>query len=199
MKPDQIHPQQARENPEPHEGARPMPWVVVTLTAALLVFAVVYIARSGITAPPTWGDGRTLAELQGTPAAAGAAAAVDGAAVYAARCAACHQAAGTGLQGAFPPLAGSEWVAGKASTVVAIVLHGISGTLTVKGSKYNGVMPAFGPQLQDAEVAAVLTHVRTSWGNSAAPVTAAEVAAVRKDTAARNAPFNGDADLDALK
>ncbi|MFO1294522.1 MAG: cytochrome c [Rubrivivax sp.] len=199
MKPDQIHPQQARENPEPHEGARPMPWVVVTLTAALLVFAVVYIARSGITAPPTWGDGRTLAELQGTPAAAGAAAAVDGAAVYAARCAACHQAAGTGLAGAFPPLAGSEWVAGKAATVVAIVLHGVTGTLTVKGGKYNGVMPTFGPQLQDAEVAAVLTHLRSSWGNSAAPITAADVAAVRKDTAARSAPFNGDADLDALK
>jgi mono/diheme cytochrome c family protein len=198
MKPADIHPQQRRENPEPQEGANPMPWFVIVLTAMLLAFGVFYIARSAIDNAPALGDGRSSAELQGAaPVAAGAA--VDGAAVYASRCVACHQASGAGLPGVFPPLAGSEWVAGKETTLVALVLHGASGALTVKGGSYNGAMPAFGAQLQDAELAAVLTHVRSQWGNAAAPVSADTVAAVRKETAARTEPFKGDAELMPLK
>lgn len=198
MKPAEIHPQQQRENPEPQEGSNPMPWFVVVLTALLLGFGVLYIARSTLGHAPALGDGRSTAELQGAASAA-ALAAADGAAVYAARCAACHQAGGTGLPGVFPPLAGSEWVAGKETTLAALVLHGASGALTVKGSTYNGAMPAFAAQLQDAELAAVLTHVRSQWGNNAAPVTADTVASVRKETAARTEPFKGDAELMPLK
>ncbi len=198
MKPAEIHPQQQRENPEPQEGSNPMPWFVIVLTALLLGFGVLYIARSAIVNAPALGDGRSSAELLGAaPASAGAA--VDGAAIYASRCVACHQAGGTGLPGVFPPLAGSEWVAGKETTLAALVLHGVSGALTVKGSTYNGAMPAFGAQLQDAELAAVLTHVRSQWGNAAAPVTADTVATVRKETAARTEPFKGDAELMPLK
>ncbi|MBX3623073.1 MAG: cytochrome c [Rhizobacter sp.] len=198
MKPPEILPQQAREHPEPEEGANPMPWFVVGLTALLLAFGVVYIARSSITGAPAWGDGRSRAELQGPePAAAGAR--VDGAAVYASRCVACHQASGMGLPGVFPPLAGSDWVAGKDTTLAAIVLHGISGPLTVNGKPFNGAMPAFGGQLNDAELAAVLSHVRSHWGNTAGAVSAATVAAMRRDTAARSTPFAGDAELAALK
>lgn len=198
MKPVEIHPQQQRENPEPQEGSRPMPWFVLVLTALLLGFGVLYIARSAIVNGPAMGDGRSTAELRGAaPVAVGAA--VDGAAVYASRCVACHQASGAGLPGVFPPLAGSEWVAGKETTLIAVVLHGASGALTVKGSTYNGAMPAFGAQLQDAELAAVLTHVRSQWGNRAAPVTADTVATVRKETAARAEPFKGDAELMPLK
>lgn len=198
MNPEEVHPQQQRENPEPKESPNPMPWFVILLTACLMAFGVYYIAGSAISNPPELGDARAVAELQGAaPAAAGAA--VDGAAVYASRCVACHQASGAGLPGVFPPLAGSEWVGGKDSTLVALVLHGIGGALTVKGQVYNGVMPPFGEQLQDAELAAVLTHVRSQWGNSAAPVSAELVATVRKDTASRTAPFNGDTDLLPLK
>ena len=198
MKPDEIHPQQRRENPEPQEVENPMPWFVIVLTALVLAFGVLYIARSAIFGAPAQGDGRSAAELQGAaPAAAGAA--VDGAAVYASRCMACHQASGAGLPGVFPPLAGSEWVTGKETTLVALVLHGASGSLTVKGSTYNGVMPAFGAQLQDAELAAVLTHVRSQWGNGAAPVIADTVATVRQETAARTEPFKGDAELVPLQ
>ena len=197
MKTPDILPTQERENPEPHESPNPMPWFVIVLTALLLAFGVVYIASTSLDDAPALGDGRTLAELQGAPPAPGGA--VDGAAVYAARCAACHQATGAGLAGVFPPLAGSEWVTGKESTLAAVVLHGINGPLTVKGATYNGAMPPFAAQLGDAEVAAVLTHIRGQWGNGAAPVKAETVAAVRQDTAARTAPFNGDADLAALK
>lgn len=189
-----VLPQQQREHPEPQEGSNPMPWFVIVLTALLMAFGVLYIARSDIADAPALGDGRSSVDLQGSPTAA-AGTTLDGAAVYASRCVACHQAGGAGLPGVFPPLAGSEWVAGKEATLIALVLHGASGPLTVKGHTYNGAMPAFGAQLQDAELAAVLTHLRSHWGNTAAPVTADAVAAVRKDTAARTEPFKGDAEL----
>ncbi|MEO8280946.1 MAG: cytochrome c [Ideonella sp.] len=198
MSEPEIHTQQERENPEPEEGANPMPWFVILLTAVLFAFGVVYIARSSLSNVPSWGDSRTVADLQG-PAAAAPGAAVDGTAVFAARCAACHQATGQGLPGVFPPLVASEWVTGKEHTLAAIVLHGINGKLTVKGNAYNGAMPAFKDQLQDAEIAAVLTHVRNSWGNQAEAVTAETVAQVRKDTEAQAAPYDGDAGLAALK
>lgn len=198
MKPVEIHPQQQREHPEPQEGSNPMPWFVIVLTALLLGFGVLYIARSAIVNVPAVGDGRSTAELQGAaPLAVGAA--VDGAAVYASRCVACHQANGAGLPGVFPPLAGSEWVTGNEKTLIALVLHGASGSLTVKGSTYDGAMPAFGALLQDAELAAVLTQVRGQWGNGAAAVTADTVASVRKETAARTEPFKGDVELMLLK
>ncbi|MEP6969466.1 MAG: cytochrome c [Betaproteobacteria bacterium] len=194
----EIHVQQQRENPEPQEGANPMPWFVILLTAALFVFGIIYIARTSLDNPPTWGDGRSVAELQGAaPAAAGAT--VDGAAVFGARCMACHQATGAGLPGVFPPLVGSEWVAGKAETLAAIVLHGINGPLTVKGSSYSGAMPAFKDQLGDAEIAAVLTHIRSTWGNQAESISVDTVASVRKETAAQAAPYQGDADLASMK
>lgn len=198
MSEPEIHTQQERENPEPEEGTNPMPWFVILLTAVLFAFGVVYIARTTMNNAPAWGDSRTVADLQG-PAPAAAGAAVDGAAVFSARCAACHQSSGQGLPGVFPPLAGSEWVAGKAHTVAAIVLHGVNNTMTVKGNTYNGAMPAFKDQLQDAEIAAVLTHVRGAWGNQADAVTADTVAQVRKDTEAQAEPYNGDAGLAALK
>ena len=99
----------------------------------------------------------------------------------------------------FPPLADSEWVSGKDNTLIAAVLHGIDGPLTVKGQSYNGVMPAFAAQLNDAELAALLTHIRSQWGNQGAAVSAETVAAVRKETAVRSEPFKGDAELVPLK
>lgn len=188
-----ISPQQERENPDPHERANPVPWPMILLAAVLVGFGVVYILRADIESPAVWGDGRSAAELAGTSRSAGAK--VDGAALFSSLCAACHQATGQGLPGVFPPLAGSEWVIGKDSTAAAILLHGINGSLTVKGTVYNGAMPAFGGQLNDEQIAAVLTHIRSQWGNSAAPVSAETVAAAREAHQARTAPFEGDKGL----
>lgn len=194
----QCNLQQQREFGEPHEGNGGVPGFVSSIVAALLVFGVVYIARAPINAmTPAQGDARVLAELQTPPKVAGAAA--DGAAIFTARCASCHQATGAGVPGVFPPLAGSEWVIGKETTLVAIVLHGVNGPLTVKGTTYNGVMPAFGGQLQDAELAAVLTHIRSQWGNAGPPVIGNVVAEIRKSSADRKLPFKGDAELAPLK
>jgi mono/diheme cytochrome c family protein len=62
--------------------------------------------------------------------------------LYATHCAACHQANGQGLAGAFPPLAESSYLAeGGAAGAVAAVLNGLSGPITVNGKDYNAVMP----------------------------------------------------------
>lgn len=105
--------------------------------------------------------------------------AVDGAKLFAQQCQACHGATGQGVPGAFPPLAGSEWVTGEAELPIRIALAGLSGQVTVKGQTFNGVMPGFGPVWNDAEIAAVVTYVRASWDNGAGAVTPEEVAAVR--------------------
>lgn len=188
-----ISPQQERENPDPQERTNPVPWPMFGLAALLVGFGVVYILQEDIQTPAVWGDGRSAAELAGGTKTTGAK--VDGAALFASLCVACHQATGQGLPGVFPPLAGSEWVIGNEATAAAILLHGIHGPLTVKGTVYNGVMPAFGGQLNDEQIAAVLTHIRSQWGNAAVPVTAETVAAAREAHKARTAPFEGDKGL----
>jgi mono/diheme cytochrome c family protein len=104
-------------------------------------------------------------------------------------CAACHQAAGTGLEGVFPPLAGSEWVTGRVQLPIAIVLHGLQGEVVVKGKTYNSAMAPWASVLSDAEIAATLTYVRSQWGNRAGPVTAAQVRAVRTRYSTRTTPW----------
>ena len=98
--------------------------------------------------------------------------------VYYANCVACHLPAGTGLEGAFPPLAGSDFLEGGPARVISIVLYGKEGPITVNGVQYNGVMPGFA-YLTDEEVAAVVTYIMGSWGNDLPAVQPADVAAVR--------------------
>jgi len=88
---------------------------------------------------------------------------------YTTHCAACHQANGQGIPGAFPSLVGSPVVTGPIAAQLDLVLNGKPGT----------AMQAFGPKLSDAEIAAILTYQRTSWGNDAGEVQAADVQAAR--------------------
>lgn len=133
------------------------------------------------------------------PTTAVAAGGPDGQALYG-RCAACHQPNGAGLAGAFPPLSASEWVTGDPAIPIKVVLHGLQGEIDVAGSTYNSVMLPYGGtgEMNDAEVAAVLTYVRGSFGNSASAVTAEEVAAVRAATADRTTPWTA-AELKSLQ
>lgn len=193
MNQEDILNQHRRENPEPHEGATPIPWTVIGLVGVLVLFGIVYIATFARSTPSEWGDERTREELVGNHG--GSAAAQDGAAIYAAVCSACHQAAGQGLSGAFPPLAESEWVNGDERRLAAIVLNGVEGKLTVKGQSYQGSMPSFKKQLDDAKLAAVLTFVRSRWGNTGAPVAADTIAQVRLTHQSRDKPFGGEAEL----
>ena len=100
--------------------------------------------------------------------------------VYLANCAACHQPTGAGLPGAFPPLAKSDYLKRDRKEVLEVALFGLSGPLTVNEHQYNGVMPSMG-YLNDQELADALTYVLTSWGNSGAAVSIAEVAALREE------------------
>src|SRR5688572_23972784 len=104
----------------------------------------------------------------------------DGAKVYATVCSSCHQANGQGVPGAFPPVAESQWVTGDPARLVKIILHGVMGEMEVAGEIYAGMMPPWGGGLNDAEVAAVATYVRSNFGNEADPVTADLVAQIRE-------------------
>jgi len=105
---------------------------------------------------------------------------VSGASVYSTNCSSCHQANGQGAPGAFPPLAGNPVVSGDKPKVIHIVKYGLTGQVSVKGQNYNGQMPAWAGQLSDAQIAAVLTYLRSTWGNSGGAVTTAEVDAVKQ-------------------
>jgi nitrite reductase (NO-forming) len=106
-----------------------------------------------------------------------------GAKLYAGTCSVCHQQTGTGVEGAFPPLAGSDYLMADKRRSIEVVLNGLVGAITVNGKEWNSVMPPM-RQLNDDEVANILTYARNSWGNTGESVTAVEVAEVRKSTEA---------------
>ena len=103
-------------------------------------------------------------------------------------CMSCHQANGRGLPPVYPPLRASEIVLGDPSTLVKILLYGLEGKIEVDGQSYNQVMPA-APMKSDEEIAAVLSYVRSAWGNNAGPVDAALVAKIREENKGRNRSF----------
>ncbi len=111
---------------------------------------------------------------------------------YLQNCAACHQADGKGLAGAFPPLADSDWLKGKtAKEVATTVLKGMQGEVVVNGETYNSVMPAQS-HLSDAEIASTINYVLSSWGNKGGKIRASEVAALRKSLAVSSDPAQGE-------
>ncbi len=122
--------------------------------------------------------------------------------IYMQSCMACHQMTGQGVPGAFPPLAKSEYVNGEPRRVVAIVLKGIIGAITIDGKVYATGMPqpdlTFPILKEDKNVADVLNYVRTNFGNeSKDAITADFVAAVRKEFADRKTQWT-EAELKAF-
>jgi mono/diheme cytochrome c family protein len=181
------------ENAEPHEQNNPVPRVLIGLIAALALWAVYYIYASSPNSVAGLGDHRSVAALSaGASVSEGA---PDGKQLFTTTCQACHQATGQGLPGVFPPLAGAPWVTGDPHTLAKIVLHGLTGPVEVAGTTYNGAMPAFGNQLGDAELAAVLSYIRNEWGNSSPAIEHDTVAAARKATAGRTEPWKGTKEL----
>jgi cytochrome c6 len=87
--------------------------------------------------------------------------------VYVQNCAACHQQDGSGVQGQFPALAGSPFVTGDPQPVLQTVVHG------------RGGMPSFGNQLDDDQIAAVVSYIRQAWDNEADAVEPEQVQQVR--------------------
>ncbi len=119
-----------------------------------------------------------------TPDAAPPASAALGEQIYGNYCSACHQLTGEGLPGVFPPLKGDPVVtASDPSEHVRIILNGLLGK-EIDDFAYASPMPAFGSQLSDAEIEAVVNHERRAWGNAAPSVTAEDVARLRTQATA---------------
>jgi cytochrome c oxidase subunit II len=115
--------------------------------------------------------------------------------VFNTNCAACHQASGEGIAGAFPPVAGHSSVIyaaeGGREYLINLLLNGLQGEITVDGNTYNGIMPAW-RQLSDEQIAEVLNHSLTTWDapSDFQPYEAAEVAEARNETLNANDVYN---------
>jgi nitrite reductase (NO-forming) len=126
---------------------------------------------------PEGGSVQTMPGNQGAPEAPSAESVSErielGKNIYTRTCLACHQEEGQGIPNAFPPLAKADYLNADVERAINIVLHGLTGEITVNGKNYNSVMTA--QTLTDEQVANVLTYVYNSWGNSGAEVTPAMV------------------------
>ncbi|GAB5405051.1 MAG: hypothetical protein Aurels2KO_32820 [Aureliella sp.] len=105
-------------------------------------------------------------------------------------CSTCHQTNGQGTGVVYPPLVGSPWVTGSEERLIKLALHGMWGKMQVRGKIYDpsrGVPPmtAFRDLLSDKDMADVLTFVRNTWGNKAAPIEPDTVTRVRAATSSR--------------
>jgi len=174
-----------RENFEPEELSNPLPKWFAVMSACLVLWGFGYFYFQGVV-PLNAGDRRTAIAPAGSVPA-------DGKVVYAANCVACHQGNGLGISGAFPPLAGAEWVLTNPVIPAQILLHGLQGPIEVAGNSYSGAMPVMA-HLSDNELAAVLNYIRTDWGNNGSEVTP-EWFAEQRERFTDRGPWEGGAEL----
>lgn len=199
----QVHSALLREKPEPQEGYTPMPLFLLGFVSTMIFLVSIYFIHYRAGFDPMVYDERF------DPATMGAGAAqvvvvdpmVAGKRLYNQVCATCHQLNGQGVPGAFPPLAGADWVTGDEATLIRILLHGLQGPIEVNGNNYNGVMPAFGQgsayNWNDERISHVLTYIRAEWGNAASPIAAEQVTVIRT-AESRSAAWTAEA-LKALR
>jgi mono/diheme cytochrome c family protein len=181
----EVHSQLAREKEEPQEGFATIPVFIVFVFCAFGFWAGVYLTRnSGDFSAATF-DLDAVKVVADTGPKAFEPDAAKGEKLFAIQCASCHQATGLGQPGVYPPLAGSEWVAGDEARTIKIILAGMVGEVEVKGVTYNNNMPNVGAGLKDSQVANIATYVRQAWGNTSSPVMDTKVAEVRKSIGAR--------------
>jgi mono/diheme cytochrome c family protein len=194
----EVHAAIQREHSEPSARVTPIPLWLTAVCGAVMVWAGTYfgIFHGGL-------SGSVFNEYESSPGVlfpipvkpgglgAGAAASTQslaeiGKGVYS-NCVACHQPTGMGVAGQFPPLAKSEWVNGSEKRLVAILLKGVQGPITVLGAKgtYAGNMVGWESSLSDKKIAAVASFIRAQWGNTSPEISEAKVAAGRKEFAAQ--------------
>ncbi len=167
---------------EPAAARSYLPVWIIVLTLVLLYLGGIYFDRhSGWFNKQVYEPYADVAMLDAYQPKSGAAAALaQGKKVYEQVCGICHGVDGLGKPGQAPPLAGSEWVMAAGSNRLAhIPLMGLNGPIQVAGKDWNMNMAAMGAALSDADLAAVLTYIRSSWGNKAGEVTADDIKAIR--------------------
>lgn len=197
-----VHAILLREKAEPSEGFSPMPLFLLGIISAMILVCAIYVVHYR-------GDFDPLVYDERYDAAAAKALAdvpkeltpeqilAKGKQAYQ-TCVSCHQANGQGVPGAFPPLAGSEWVTGNEERLVRVLIHGLGGSIQVKGATYNGSMPAFGKipgggyNWNSEKIAHVLSYIRHEWGNNAEFVTKEKVDEIFKAESARTKAWTQD-------
>lgn len=170
--------------PEPSASMRAVPVWLLVIFAALFYWAQLYLdGHAGGFSKEVYAPFGSEAEVAAAnPKSQGDEDLADGMKVFNKSCVACHQASGLGKEGTAPPLAGSEWVlAPSGNRIARIVLNGLTGPITVKGTEYNLTMPPWKDTFTDQEIAHVLTYVRSQWGNKAPPIKPEVVIDARKE------------------
>ncbi len=184
----EVHARPQRGKESPGTGFLELSLVLVLLSIGILVSGEYLIENSAGFDPMIYDEtkkpGREVMAVEPPFSAV-----LAGENFYKVNCIVCHQANGGGLPGAFPPLTESEWVAGSEDRLASILLNGLSGPITVKGAQFFSVMPPLN-QFSDRELASVLTFVRQTFGNSAAPVSEDKVAEIRAQHGDRTAPWS---------
>ena len=194
----QVHAAVQREKREPGVGREPLSIWLIAVYGLAVFFGGAYLGRysgnfSGDALDPYGGEPHAMKKAVGPPGAQQVAELSPrdrGKKIYAANCQTCHQANGEGVAGQYPPLAGSEFTIGGSRRPAMIVLKGLQGPVKVKGQQYGAaVMQPWDKTLTDQKIADVLTYERSEWGNNASPVTAEQIAALRKELAGRAESF----------
>jgi mono/diheme cytochrome c family protein len=187
-----LHAAVQREKPRPRAGLEPLSIWLVAIYGLVIFFGGAYLGRysgsfSGDSLDPLGGPPptkKTSATGPGGGPAQELTSAERGQKIFLANCQTCHQANGLGVPGQYPPLAGSEFTTGGSRRAAMIVLKGLQGPVTVKGQKFGtAVMQPWDKTLTDKKIADVLTYERSAWRNNASPVTAEQIAGLRKELA----------------
>jgi mono/diheme cytochrome c family protein len=112
----------------------------------------------------------------------------NGEALFNANCSACHQKTGMGIPGVFPPLNASPYVTGdNIERMASIILYGLQGKVHVLGTEYNNVMIGLGGSMNDDQLSAVATYIRSAWTNKAGAVSSDVFKAMRTKWGTRGA------------
>jgi mono/diheme cytochrome c family protein len=186
----EVHAAIQREKREPRVGLEPLSIWLIAVYGLAVFFGGAYLGRysgnfGGDGLDPLGGPPPTKKGITPGPGPEQELSPRDrGKKIFAANCQTCHQANGLGVAGQYPPLAGSEFTTGGSRRPGMIVLKGLQGPVTVKGQKFgSAVMQPWDKTLTDQKIADVLTYERSEWGNNASPVTAEQIAALRKELA----------------
>lgn len=184
----EVHARLRATKPDREHGYSKTPLILLGVMCTLVFFGSIYVAHYSIRFDPLVVNAHANRARPDDGAKVVATRAQLGKRIYTANCMLCHQANGQGQPNVYPPLAGSEWLENE-ERLVRIVLHGVSGPITVAGKEFNNAMTPFGGVLNDEQIANVLSYIRSDWGNTGPEVDPATVARIRGETADRKSPW----------
>ena len=186
---------------EPKVASAAAPMWLMMLPVVLLFGGALYFDWNGgwfnasVHAPYT--SIKELRMLQ--PSTGGDRILIRGKMVYDQVCALCHGVDGAGKAAQAPTFIASDWVTTEnVGRLIRIPLQGLAGPIVVNGEEWNLAMPAMGATLPDDDLAAVLSYMRTAWGNQATVITPEQVKEAREATKGRNQPWTA-VELQALQ